>query len=182
MTTYLPDPRPQPLVRANVGKAAGVSAAALLIATGIVAQWEGKRNVGYLDIIGVPTYCYGGTGPEAKVGKYYPDAVCKSQLAEDVRDHAAPLAKCLTRALPDETYAALISLSFNIGPDGVCKTTAYRPGKPLSGQGLAWYFNTGHLREGCDAFRRYVYAGGKRTRGLENRREDERAWCLRGLQ
>lgn len=181
MSAYTADPRPKALVKAQAGKVAGVSAAALLIATGIVSQWEGKRNVGYLDVIGVPTYCYGGIGPEAKVGKRYSDAECKAQLAEDVRSHAAPLAKCLTRPLPDKTYAAIISLSFNIGPAGVCKTATYRRDKPFTGQGLAWYFNNGYLREGCNAFGRYVYAGGRKFKGLENRRRDERAQCLAGL-
>ncbi len=181
MTAYAPDPRPKALVRANAGKVAGASAAALLLATGIVAAWEGKRNVGYLDIIGVPTYCYGGIGPEAAVGRRYTDAQCKSQLAGDVRSHAAPLARCLTRPLPDQTYAALISLSFNIGPAGVCKTAAFRPDKPFAGQGLAWYFNNGYAAQGCAAFGRYVYAGGRRIRGLENRRRAERKLCEEGL-
>lgn len=179
--TVRPDPRPAPLVKAQVGKVAGATAGALLLATGIVAQWEGKRNVGYLDIIGVPTYCYGGIGPEAVLGKRYSDDECRSQLAEDIRDHAAPLARCITRPLPDPTYAALISLSFNIGPAGVCKTAPYRPGKPLSGQGTAWLFNNGYTALGCASLERYVYAGGRRIRGLENRRRDERRLCERGV-
>lgn len=180
--TITADPRPKALVKVNAGKAAGASAAALLLATGIVAVWEGKRNVGYLDVIGVPTYCYGGIGPEAKVGKRYTDAECRTQLADDVRSHAAPLARCITRPLPDPTYAALISLSFNIGPAGVCKTAPYRQGKPFGQQGLAWYFNNGYIAQGCAAFERYVYAGGKRFRGLENRRRDERRLCEKGLR
>lgn len=181
MTVYAPDPRPRVLVKVNAGKVAGASAVALLAATAIISQWEGKRNVGYLDIIGVPTYCYGGIGPEAKVGRRYSDDACRQQLAEDVRSHAAPLAKCLTRPLPDKTYAAIISLSFNIGPAGVCKTAAFRPDKPFTGQGLAWYFNNGYTVQGCNAFGRYVYAAGRKIKGLVNRRQSERALCLAGV-
>lgn len=180
--TVAVDPRPRVLVKAHAGKVAGASAAALLIATGVVSVWEGKRNVGYLDVIGVPTYCYGGIGPEAVVGRRYSDAQCRTQLAEDVQSHAAPLARCLTRPLPDKTYAALISLSFNIGPAGVCKTAAFRPDKPFAGQGLAWYFNNGYGVQGCNAFGRYVYAAGRRIKGLENRRAAERKLCLEGLR
>lgn len=180
--TVRADPRPAPLVKVQAGKVAGVSAAALLLATGIVAQWEGKRNVGYLDIIGVPTYCYGGIGPEAVVGRRYSEDECRSQLAGDVRSHTIPLTRCLTRPLPDETYAAIISLSFNIGPAGVCKTASYRPGKPLAAQGTAWLFNNGYTALGCASFDRYVYAGGRRIKGLENRRRGEKALCLSGFR
>lgn len=38
----------------------------------------------------------------------------------------------------------------------------------------------GYRPELCDQFRRWVYAGGKKLRGLEIRREKERALCLGG--
>jgi lysozyme len=167
--TYRPDPRPRALVKANVGKAAGGLAAALALAIPVVAQWEGEKRVGYLDIIGVPTYCYGGTGPEAVVGKRYSAATCRTQLAQDAIDHATPLQRCITRELPPEVFAAFISLSYNIGPAGVCRSSVVR---------LA---NAGDLRGACAALTKFNKAGGKVYRGLVNRRADERRLCERGL-
>ena len=169
MTGYAPDPRPKVLVKANVGKAAGGLAAALALAVPLIANWEGERRVGYLDIVKVPTYCFGGTGPEAVVGKRYTAAECKTQLAEDVISHATPLQRCITREIPPETFAALISLSYNIGPAGVCRSGAVR------------YANAGKIKEACEAITLYNRAGGKVVRGLVNRREAERKLCLRGI-
>ncbi|MFA6043607.1 MAG: lysozyme [Phycisphaerales bacterium] len=167
--TYRPDPRPRVLVKANVGKAAGGLAAALALAIPVVAQWEGERRVGYLDIIGVPTYCFGGTGPEAVVGKHYTASECRTQLAQDAIDHAKPLQRCITRELPPEVFAAFISLSYNIGPAGVCRSSVVR------------YANAGDLASACASISKFNRAGGKVYRGLVNRRAAERRLCERGL-
>ncbi len=167
--TITPDPRPRALVKANVGKAAGSLAAALALAVPLVANWEGERQVGYLDIIKVPTYCFGGTGPEAVVGKRYTAAECRTQLAGDARSHALPLTRCITREIPPETFAALISLSYNVGPAGVCRSSAVR------------YVNAGQFKQACEAITRYNRAGGRVIQGLVNRRSAERRLCLRGV-
>lgn len=166
---YRPDPRPRVLVKANVGKAAGGLAAALALALPVVAHWEGERRVGYMDVIDVPTYCFGGTGPKAVVGKRYTAAECQTQLAQDIVSHARPLQKCITRELPPEVFAAFISLSYNIGPAGVCRSSVVR------------YANAGDLRSACAAISKFNRAGGKVYRGLVNRRADERRLCERGL-
>ena len=134
-----------------------------------MANWEGERRVGYLDIVKVPTYCFGGTGPEAVVGKRYTGAECRTQLAEDAYAHALPLTRCIYRELPPETFAALISLSFNIGVAGACRSSAVR------------YANAGDLKRACDAITRYDRAGGRVIRGLQNRRAAEKRLCLRGV-
>lgn len=169
MTGYAPDPRPKILVNAQAGKAAGGLAAALLLAVPLISNWEGERRVGYLDIVKVPTYCFGGTGPEAVVGKRYTAAECRTQLAQDAESHAQPLVRCITRAIPAETFAALISLSYNIGPAGVCRSSAVR------------YANAGDIKRTCEAITLYNRAGGRVVRGLTNRREAEKRLCLRGV-
>lgn len=169
MVVYAPDPRPRALVRANVGKAAGGLAAALAIAIPLVTVWEGERRVGYADVIGVASYCFGGTGPEAVVGKRYTAAECQSQLAQDIISHARPLQRCITRELPPEVFAAFISLSYNIGPAGVCKSSVVR------------YANAGNLPAACASISKFNRAGGRVIRGLVNRRADERRLCERGL-
>lgn len=155
--------------RAVVG---GVSALAIFIAAAFIMPREGDNNrVGYFDRIAhLASYCYGGTGPRAIVGHHYTAQECHDQLADDVRTHAAGISRCLTRPLPDKTFAALISLSYNAGIAGVCHSTVVRR------------FNAGDIRGGCDAFRSWVYSRGVRIQGLANRREAERTLCLQGLQ
>jgi len=169
IATYRPDPRPRVLVKANVGKAAGGLAAALALAIPVVVQWEGERRVGYEDVLGIPTFCFGGTGPEAVVGKRYTAAECQSQLAQDIISHARPLQRCITREIPPEAFAAFISLSYNIGPAGVCKSSVVR------------YANAGDLASACASISKFNRAGGRVIRGLVNRRADERRLCERGL-
>lgn len=164
-----PDPRPKVLVKAQIGKGAGLLAAALTLAVPLVARWEGERRVGYLDIIKVPTYCFGGTGPEAVVGKRYTAEQCRTQLADDAVRHATPLQHCITRTLPPQVFAAFISLSYNIGSTGVCRSSVVR------------YANAGDLRRACAAISLYDRAGGRRIRGLTNRRADERRLCEKGI-
>ena len=48
--------------------AAGV-AAVLAAAAAIVKPWEGVEPTVYADIVGVPTVCYGHTGPDVKLGQ-----------------------------------------------------------------------------------------------------------------
>lgn len=166
---YRADPRPRPLVRAHVGKAAGGLAAALALAIPVVAVWEGERRVGYLDIVNVPTYCFGGTGPTAVVGKRYTAQECRTQLASDALRHAEPLQHCITRELPPEVFAAFISLSFNIGPAGVCRSSVVR------------YANAGNLPAACASISKFNRAGGRVIKGLVNRRAAERKLCEKGL-
>lgn len=154
------------LTGAGIGGAIG---AAVLLATPLIASWEGKVNYGYRDIIGVPTYCYGGTGPNAVVGRHYTDQECATQLAQDVRAHALPLQRCVSPNTPTPTFAALISLSFNIGPDGVCRSSIVR------------YINAGNIAEGCRRFDLYNRAGGRVVQGLVNRRAAERRLCEQGI-
>ena len=94
-------------------KLIGGSAAGLLLATAIIGRWEGKRNDPYLDIVGVPTVCYGETRVEMKT---YTDAECKQMLQEAVKDYQQGVIACVP-SLVDRPYqlAASTSLAYNIG-------------------------------------------------------------------
>jgi lysozyme len=159
---------PMPKAKVNKGgAAAGIIAAALVVATPFVARWEGKRNDPYLDLVKVPTVCYG----ETKVPmRRYSDAECKAMLAESLRGYAEPvLARNPELANYPYALAAASSLAFNIG------TKAY------AGSTVARRFSAGDIAGGCDAFLKWSYAGGKQVKGLLNRRRAEREMCLTGL-
>jgi lysozyme len=149
---------------------AAALAAAIAVALPMVKSEEGYRPVGYRDIIGVPSYCYGGTGPKAIVDKRYTAAECNSQVASDVRSHAEGIAACVRVPTPAPSLAAFISFSYNVGVAGFCRSS------------IARHLNAGDLKDACAGLSAYAYAGGKRIPGLAARRAKERALCERGLR
>lgn len=155
--------------RQKAGAGAGITALALIIAAPFVMDFEGKRNVTYLDPILVPTVCFGHTGSGVEKGRYYSDAQCDDMLSDDMRKHVDGIAVCLTRQLPAETLAASVSLTFNIGVRAFCRSSILRK------------FNAGDLRGGCAGFSAWTYAGGRKLTGLVRRRATERELCERGL-
>lgn len=167
-----PMTEPQAESAAKKKAIAVVGAGALALAAPLIATWEGKRNDPYRDIVGVPTVCYGDTR-NVTMGKRVSDAECTDRLYQQIADHAAPIVKCVPGLRAPERQAQLaasVSLAYNIGTAGFCRSTVARR------------FNAGDWRGGCNAFYSWRYAGGKELRGLANRRRDEIAVCLTGLR
>jgi lysozyme len=80
-----------------------------------------------------------------------------------------PYRDCFTaEALAAQTDAAFTSLTWNIGTDGVCRSTALRR------------LNAGDIAGGCEALTWWNRAGGRVVRGLTNRRADEYRLCMEG--
>lgn len=153
------------LVRRTAIGAAGLGA----LVTAFVGGWEGKRNVAYRDIVGVPTVCYGETRG-VKMGDRYTDEQCLTMLGDGLREFEQGVRKCLTApdAIPDKPYAMFLSLSWNIGAGAFCKSTVARKA------------NAGDLKGACDAMLAWNKAGGRVVKGLVNRRAEERRICLGG--
>jgi lysozyme len=179
VSAYAPDPRPKALVRANVGKGAGVTAGALAVACALIAAHEGEVRHTYVDRLGrggdVLTYCYGST-QGAVAGKTYSHAECTAALLADAQQHAADIAPCLPSRLSDKTSGAMVDFGYNVGATTFCKSSVSR--KALSGD----------LRGACRAIGLYVYTNGKDCRlkaskcaGIIKRRADEVAVCEGGL-
>ncbi len=153
-------------------KAAGTAAiaAALAMAVAGLKPDEGKRNVSYLDIVQVPTSCYGHTGPDVVVGQYRTDAQCELLLTEDARAHMMGALDCSPElATRPDQLAAVTRLTFNIGVRGYCRSS------------IARHFAAGRWKAGCDRFLAFRYAGKREIRGLLLRRQRERAQCLTNL-
>lgn len=139
--------------------------AAALMAT--LTRLEGKRNVGYRDIVELPTNCRGNTR-DVVVGRRYSDAECDRIDEAQAIAHAEQVLACTPRLTGYQLEAATL-LAYNIGGARYCRSTVARR------------FNAGDLRGACDAFRAYNRAGGRVVRGLVNRRDFERSICLKGL-
>ncbi|UXO93947.1 lysozyme [Pseudanabaena phage Pan3] len=164
----MPD-NPQPPAKGRTVALVGAAAAASIFA--VVAQWEGKENVPYRDIVGVWTVCYGDT-QNVTPGKRETDAQCAERLDRQVAAHARPVLDC-TPALRDPArrnqLVAAVSLAYNVGPRAYCRSSVDR------------HFDAGRWKQGCDALLLWNRAGGREVRGLTNRRRAEREICLTGL-
>lgn len=157
--------RPSRKGRASLVAIVGAGAAALLVP--LVAGWEGKSNDPYLDLVGIPTVCYGETRVEMR---RYSDAECDQMLAEGLADFAGPvLERNPELAGREPQLAAAVSLSYNIGISAYRRSTVARR------------FSAGDWRGACEAFLMWNKAGGRVVRGLDRRRRAERELCLKGL-
>lgn len=115
----------------------GTIAAAILIVT--VPKYEGTKNVGYRDPIGIPTKCMGDTN-DVVVGKYYTDSECVASLNTQLIAHAEGVLKC-SPELEGHFYqlAAAVDFAYNTGVNAYCGST------------VAKRFKAGDLRGACKA-------------------------------
>lgn len=153
------------------GLTALVGAAAVAVLVPTVQRWEGVEHVPYRDIVGIWTVCYGDTN-NVVPGRRETQEQCEARLERQLIAHAKPVLECVPKLTryPNATAAA-VSLAYNIGPTAFCRSTVARR------------FNAGDIRGGCDALMMWNKARvrGKLVvvRGLTNRRNAERAICLK---
>lgn len=91
----------------------------------LIKEFEGLRLRAYLCPAGVWTIGYGHTGPDVT-----PNRVITLKEAQALLDHDLDWAEaCVEQAAPDANdneFAAMVSLTFNIGADGFKKSTVLR--------------------------------------------------------
>jgi lysozyme len=164
MFGFLKRTAPQPGKR----MVAGTAAAALAVI--LVGGFEGLRTVSYRDIVGVPTLCYGETRG-IRMGMTATKTECDAMLLKGLGEFADGIERCVPalKAAPDSVYVANLSLAYNIGEGAYCKSTVARR------------FAAGDVRGSCDAFLMWNKAGGRVVAGLDRRRREERALCLKDL-
>ena len=142
--------------------------AALVALIALVGGFEGLRTTAYRDPIGIPTICFGETRG-VSMGDTATVAECKVMLGDRLVEFAAGVDRCLTYPVPDKTYAAFVSLAYNIGTGAFCKSTLVRKA------------NAGDIEGACNQLPRWNRAGGVVWPGLTNRRAVERELCLEGI-
>lgn len=157
----------------------GSSLAITAVALSMTKDSEGKRNRAYLDPVGIPTICYGHTGPEVRVGMVWSDAKCEQVLLTDITKHRQGVSRCIRRPLNQNQWDAVTDMAFNIGDAKVCGSTLVRK------------INAGDLKGAAAEFPKWKFAnaGGHMVvlPGLVTRRAKERAlfetpWDPRGYQ
>lgn len=139
----------------------------------IIGNAEGCRRDPYKCPADVITVGIGSTefgGEKIDPNRIYSDKEIADRWAKDLKIAES----CVNRygngkSIPQGAFDSAVSLTFNVGCNTARKSTLFRK------------LNAGDIRGACNEFPRWVYAGGKKLRGLEIRREKERALCLTGL-
>lgn len=139
----------------------------------IIGNAEGCRRDPYQCPADVLTVGIGSTeagGEKIDPKRLYTDQEIADRWAKDL----AIAEQCVNRygngrQMPQGAFDAMTSLTFNVGCGTIKKSTLFRLANEV-----------GYTPPLCEQFSRWVYAGGKKWRGLEIRREKERQLCLGG--
>jgi len=156
----------KPTTKSRLKKSGALAAAAVAI----VGAWEGLRTVAYKDVVGIPTVCFGETRG-VKMGDRYTVEECKAMLGDALIEFETGMRACLTNpdSIPEKSYVAFLSLSYNIGVRAFCGSTVARRA------------NAGDIKGACEAIPAWNRAGGRVVKGLVNRRADELRICRQGI-
>lgn len=122
-------------------------------------EFEGFRKEAYLDAAGVPTIGYGhtlGVRMGDVISEYWADMLLKADLY-DIEKQVETLGDW-----NQPQFDALVSFAFNLGFYKLKTSTL-----------LKTILEGGSMRAIKKEFKRWVYAGGKKLKGLERRREWE---------
>ncbi|MDN4629116.1 lysozyme [Erwinia sp. PsM31] len=132
----------------------------------LIADAEGCRTSPYQCSAGVWTNGIGhtaGVTPQSHVS----ERQAAVNLVYDVMRVERGIDACMP-AMPQPVYDAVVSFGFNVGVRAACTST------------LAGFVRHGEWQRACLQLDRWVYVNGVRNAGLENRRQREKAWCLKG--
>lgn len=135
----------------------------------LIKQFEGLRLKAYQDSAGVWTIGYGHTST-ARPNMVITEHKAHQLLAQDVWRFERCVNELVQAPLTQNQFDALVSFAFNIGCGALGRSTLLRK---LNNAGTS-------REEVASEFHRWVYAGGRRLRGLERRREAEAELFLTG--
>lgn len=136
----------------------------------IIGNAEGCQRNPYQcpsDVLTVGIGSTAASGKKIDKNRVYTDAEIAERWADDLKIAE----QCVNRyangkQIPQGVFDAAVSLTFNVGCGAVKHSTMFRK------------INRGDFAGACNELPKWVYAGGKKLRGLEIRREKERALCL----
>lgn len=150
---------------------AAIGGGAIAIATVMLSGkggLEGREYFAYQDVVGVWTVCDGHTGSDIRRGHRYTDKECDTLLQSDLRKVASAIDPLIKVRIPEPTRAALYSFTYNVGSGAFASSTLLKK------------LNTGDVPGACKELQRWTYAGGKKWKGLINRRDVEYEVCTWG--
>ncbi|ELY2856305.1 lysozyme [Cronobacter dublinensis] len=133
----------------------------------LIANAEGCRTSPYQCSAGVWTNGIGhtaGVTPQSVVS----ERQAAVNLVYDVIRVERAIDTCMRHDMPQPVYDAVVSWAFNVGTYTACRST------------LGTYINRGEWRSACLQLSRWVFVKGVFSQGVQNRRDRELAWCLKG--
>jgi GH24 family phage-related lysozyme (muramidase) len=139
----------------------------------LVKKHEGLSLVAYFDPVGVPTIGWGHTKTVTRAdvlgGKKITLAEAQRLFDDDIAA-AQWAAIAVTGLTSGPVFEGVTSFVFNLGP------------KSLHGSStkIAYWLINKNYNKAYVGMQRYVYAGGRKLRGLVKRREEEGQLVLRG--
>lgn len=131
----------------------------------LIKAYEGFSEAVYLDSVGVPTIGFGHTGSGVRLNRVSREQA-EALLRSDLRAAERSVLRLIHVPLTDDQYAALVSFAFNLGGGALQRST------------LRAKLNRGEYEAAANEFPKWVFAGGKRLKGLARRREAERQLFL----
>jgi lysozyme len=134
----------------------------------LIKAFEGFSAQPYLCPAGIPTI---GFGHMIGQGEAFPSqGISWEEATALLKQDAAIAARAVLRliqvSLSDGQFDALVSFTFNLGAGALQRSTLRRK------------VNRQEHEEAAGEFRRWIWAGGQKSRGLMRRREAERALYL----
>lgn len=143
-------------------------AAILTAAVALIAGFEGRSLVAYLDPVSIPTICDGYT-LGVQMGDVATPQECDAKTAQEAAKSLAVVDHSVDYRLPDPVRVSLTSFVYNVGAGAYLGSTLL---KKLRAHDIA---------AACRQLPRWVYAKGRKLKGLVNRRASEMQLCLSGL-
>ena len=143
---------------------AGITVSA--IAIGFIAGKEGFVDHTYTDVAGVKTIGYGHTGKDVQDGQKITRQAATELLVKDANKHWKQARRYIKVPLYQHEADAYASFVFNIGVTNFKNSTLLKK------------LNAGDYAGACGQLKRWTYAGGRKVKGLVNRREAEYRMCM----
>lgn len=147
---------------------AAIGGGAIAIATVMLSGkggLEGREYVAYKDVVGVLTVCDGHTGGDIIPGKRYTDKECDDLTRKDLTRIAYQVDPYIKVPTSETQRAAIYSFAYNVGATATINSTLLKK------------LNAKDYAGACTELKRWVYAGGKKWKGLMNRRDVEYQVC-----
>lgn len=146
-----------------------------------IVRSEGCMYCSYRDAVGVWTVGAGSTrgldGKRLSGHVELSDAEVATLLRRDIRMSEQCVSDKMNGwAMPQTVYDSMVDLVFNVGCSGSTYSAKRKAPTSITALSLRgeWAGACGHLTD-------FVWAGGKRSAGLENRRTGQKSYCLSWL-
>ena len=148
--------------------AIGISASGAFVAYDLTLPSEGLVLHPYSDPVGLQTVCVGHLVQKGeKVKPSYTEEECMEIYASDWKKHLKQIDSVVKAPYASEWQRqALNDFTFNLGINSVKGSTLLR------------LVNQGEHKQACEQLTRWVYAGGKKLKGLVTRRDKTMPYCL----